>query len=35
MGGFSVVDWAEVLIIGLVIVVGLGGILKVITTKDE
>ncbi len=35
MGGFSVVDWAEVLIIGLVIVVGLGGILKVITAKDE
>ena len=35
MSGFSVVDWAEVVLIGVVVVVGVGGIIKVITTKDE
>ncbi len=35
MSGFSVVDWAEVVLIGVVVVVGVGGIIKVITTKEE
>ena len=35
MSGFSVVDWAEVILIGIVVVVGVGGIIKVITTKEE
>lgn len=35
MSGFSVVDWAEVVLIGIVVVVGVGGIIKVITTKEE
>jgi len=35
MGGFSAVDWAEVVIIGIVVVIGVGGIIKVITAKDE
>jgi len=35
LSGFSVVDWAEVILIGIVVVVGVGGIIKVITTKEE
>jgi len=35
MSGFSVVDWAEVILIGIVVVVGVGGIIKVITAKEE
>ena len=35
MSGFSVVDWAEVILIGIVVVVGVGGIIKVITMKEE
>ena len=35
MSGFSVVDWAEVILIGIVVIVGVGGIIKVITTKEE
>ena len=35
MSGFSVVDWAEVILIGIVVIVGVGGIIKVITKKEE
>ncbi len=35
MSGFSAVDWAEVILIGIVVVVGVGGIIKVITMKEE
>lgn len=35
MSGFSVVDWAEVILISIVVVIGVGGIIKVITQKDE
>jgi len=35
MGGFSAVDWGEVILIGIVVVIGVGGIIKVITAKDE
>ena len=35
MGGFSIVDWSEVILIGMVVIVGVGGIIKVITMKDE
>ena len=34
MSGFSAVDWAEVILIGIVVVVGVGGIIKVIAKKD-
>ncbi len=34
MSGFSAVDWAEVIIIAIVVVIGVGGIIKVITSKD-
>ena len=33
MGGFSAVDWAEVVLIGVVVIVGIGGIIKVIREK--
>lgn len=35
MSGFSVVDWGEVVLICIVVVVGVGGIIKVITTDDK
>jgi len=35
LSGFSVVDWAEVVLIGIVVIVGVGGIIKVITMKEE
>ncbi len=35
MSGFSAVDWAEVILLAIVVVIGIGGILKVITQKDE
>ncbi len=35
MNGFSIVDWAEVILIGIVVIVGVGGIIKVITQKDD
>jgi len=35
MSGFSAVDWAEVVLLGIVVLVGVGGIIKVITTKEE
>ncbi len=35
MSGFSIVDWGEVILIGMVVIVGVGGIIKVITMKDE
>jgi len=35
MSGFSVVDWGEVVLISIVVIVGVGGILKVILTEDK
>ncbi len=35
MSGFSVIDWAEVVLIGIVVIVGVGGIIKVITKEEE
>jgi len=35
MSGFSAVDWAEVMLIGIVVIVGVGGIIKVITQKED
>ncbi len=35
MSGFSAVDWAEVVLISIVVVVGVGGIIKVITQKED
>ncbi len=29
------VDWAEVILIGIVVIVGVGGIIRVITMKDD
>ncbi len=33
MSGFSAVDWAEVILLVIVVVVGVGGIIKVITSE--
>ncbi len=35
MSGFSMVDWGEVILIGIVVIVGVGGIIKVITSKED
>ncbi len=35
MSGFSIVDWGEVILICVVVVIGVGGIIKVITMDDK